>query len=120
MPTGDQWKRHRKLIQPGFGPTHLAHTAEVTVTVANRLNECLKDKVVDGMVSIDMFKMMEAAIIDIIGPVLFGYNEFNAIDNWRDGVSNYTSQIVESAAQLINEVLIFNNSDLTFLILFGI
>jgi cytochrome P450 len=30
LPTGEKWKRHRKLIQPGFGPTHLRNSAQIT------------------------------------------------------------------------------------------
>lgn len=29
IPGGDVWKKHRKYLQPGFGPTHLQHTAKV-------------------------------------------------------------------------------------------
>ncbi|KAJ3319658.1 hypothetical protein HDV06_006151 [Boothiomyces sp. JEL0866] len=33
FPTGETWKKHRKLLQPGFGPTHLRHAGAVTESI---------------------------------------------------------------------------------------
>ena len=37
--TGDKWKRHRKMLQPAFGPMHLRHAAEKTVNVLKILDK---------------------------------------------------------------------------------
>jgi cytochrome P450 len=74
LPTGDDWKRHRKLLQPGFGPTHLRHTAKVTIetikTLKSEFNKLLKNE--ENIV--DFQQTMTMVTLDILGQVAFGHD----------------------------------------------
>lgn len=37
LPSDDQWKKHRKFLQPAFGPSHLKHAQKVTMTSMQEL-----------------------------------------------------------------------------------
>ncbi|KAJ3310244.1 hypothetical protein HDV04_005183 [Boothiomyces sp. JEL0838] len=73
--TGDQWKRHRKLIQPAFGPLHLRHTALVTVQSLARLDQLMDGKL-QGKENevVDIHALMKALTLEVIGKVAFGYS----------------------------------------------
>ncbi|KAJ3317726.1 Cytochrome P450 4d2 [Boothiomyces sp. JEL0866] len=83
--TGEQWKRHRKLIQPAFGPTHLRHAAQTTVETLNKLDNILdsrfeKEKAFD----IDVHGLMKSVTLDVIGNVAFGY-DMRSLENFMSG-----------------------------------
>jgi cytochrome P450 len=71
FPTGDLWKKHRKWIQPGFGPIHLRYTSKISLEKAKLLVDRLKD-----LKSVDIQHWMTLASLDILGMVVFGH-EFN-------------------------------------------
>jgi cytochrome P450 len=75
MDTHDKrWKRHRKLLQPAFGPTHLRHGAYITNDVME-----LVDKKMDleyalagkTCVKIDIHSLCTGITLDIIGRLCF-------------------------------------------------
>ncbi|KAJ3176897.1 hypothetical protein HK101_010360 [Irineochytrium annulatum] len=94
MHTGDAWRKHRKFLQPGFGPTHLRHSLVAT------------NKVLDGLCEIwdqhltarapgsgapgsgeqyvtDLFHVASSITIDVIGDVAFSYR-YNCVLNHED------------------------------------
>ncbi|KAI8903057.1 cytochrome P450 [Gorgonomyces haynaldii] len=80
FPTGATWKKHRKLLQPAFGPMHLNHTIATSEKVVDRLISFLKT--LDGK-AVNMFPIANAFALDVLGPVIFGY-EFCALQSVID------------------------------------
>ncbi|KAJ3321602.1 hypothetical protein HDV06_004017 [Boothiomyces sp. JEL0866] len=74
--TGDQWKRHRKLIQPAFGPSHLRHAGKMSLQTVTKLNGVLKMKEGQVMNFIPIFKSLT---LDVISLVAFNYS-FKAVE----------------------------------------
>jgi cytochrome P450 len=79
LPTGETWKRHRKFMQPGFGPMHLKYAVEASNEVMDKLfgiwDEKMKDlSIVKGgksVVEVDMYSLMTCVTTDVIGLVAF-------------------------------------------------
>ncbi|KAI8923863.1 cytochrome P450 [Entophlyctis helioformis] len=78
LPTNDQWKRHRKLLQPAFGPSHLRQTitatADVVNTVAADLRVLIKASTSPNGITIDFHEYMAALTLDVIGKIGFSKN----------------------------------------------
>ncbi|KAJ3271945.1 hypothetical protein HDV01_006079 [Terramyces sp. JEL0728] len=74
LPSNDLWKRHRKLLQPAFGPTHLRHTAEVSRTTVLELEAKINSKLANGNVKLNMHSVLSCTTLDIIGKVAFGHS----------------------------------------------
>ncbi|KAJ3269973.1 hypothetical protein HDV01_000779 [Terramyces sp. JEL0728] len=74
LPTDDLWKKHRKLLQPAFGPTHLRHAANVsqksTIEIQQKFISQLKDK---EALKLDANVMLKCITLDVIGQVAFNY-----------------------------------------------
>ncbi|KAJ3316843.1 hypothetical protein HDV06_002743 [Boothiomyces sp. JEL0866] len=73
LPTGELWKKHRKLLQPAFGPTHLRNAAEASRSSVLEFENVLNTK------------------IDASGTVAFGKNmkavesfDENSSGEWHD------------------------------------
>jgi cytochrome P450 len=91
LPTGEVWKKHRKFLQPGFGPTHLRSAVDSTNRVMDTLFE-IWDKTLesangggggslgsnpvtgDGTLLTDMFHVASSITVDVIGHVAFSYS----------------------------------------------
>jgi len=71
MPTDDQWKLHRKLLQPSFGPSHIREAASQTVTVTNSLVSIWNEKI-ETNPTIDIYDQLSNATLDVIGLIAFG------------------------------------------------
>ncbi|KAJ3258563.1 hypothetical protein HK103_003523 [Boothiomyces macroporosus] len=80
--TGHQWKRHRKLIQPAFGPSHLRHAGKMSLQTVAKLNHILKKKEGQVMNFITIFKSLT---LDVISLVAFGYS-FKAVEKLEDDI----------------------------------
>ncbi|KAI8899039.1 cytochrome P450, partial [Globomyces pollinis-pini] len=106
---GDQWKRHRKLLQPAFAPSHLKHTAKVTIETMAKLFNILDHQLkTTGQLQVNMHHIMTTCALEIIGKVAFG-ESLGVVDKlsteestrfitprwlWRFlGVSNHTYKI---------------------------
>jgi cytochrome P450 len=75
LPTdGPYWKKHRKLLQPGFGPTHLRHTGSVTVKVMDKLSGLWNNrlKTSTDTITVNMKNVLGCIAMDVIGMVAFG------------------------------------------------
>ncbi|KAI8893740.1 cytochrome P450 [Globomyces pollinis-pini] len=67
LPSGEQWKRHRKLIQPAFGPTHLRHAALVSVETMGELITTLDAMFTDSdTVKVNMHGALTATALDVV------------------------------------------------------
>ncbi|KAJ3310243.1 hypothetical protein HDV04_005182 [Boothiomyces sp. JEL0838] len=84
--TGEQWKRHRKLIQPAFGPTHLRHAAQTTVETLTKLDSILEPRFEkEPFFEIDVHALMKSITLDVIGKVAFGY-DMKSVENFVKGL----------------------------------
>ncbi|KAI8903058.1 cytochrome P450 [Gorgonomyces haynaldii] len=82
IPSGETWKKHRKLLQPGFGPVHLNHTVRVAVESTKPLIESMKQ----GK-TVNVYEMSNAFALDVIGQVAFGH-DFKAVLSFVNGKSS--------------------------------
>ncbi|KAJ3078409.1 hypothetical protein HK102_004527, partial [Quaeritorhiza haematococci] len=91
LPSGDQWKYHRKHIQPSFAPFHLRNTVLAAHTVADELlsawdqakksrtpPEEEKEGSGGGSVVVDLFDYFACVALDVIGRVSFSH-DFGAV-----------------------------------------
>ena len=84
LSTGDLHRRHRKLIQPAFAPSHLRQVSKATVAVMKELDEILQSRAVDGKVVIENTdKLMMDVTLDVLGIVAFG-KRFGSISGVKD------------------------------------
>lgn len=74
------WKKHRKLLQPAFGPYHLKALVEITSNVCNSLFSSLKKT---DLKNINLHKAFHAISMDVIGLSAFSY-DFTLTKNYHD------------------------------------
>ncbi|KAI8896250.1 cytochrome P450 [Globomyces pollinis-pini] len=101
IPTGDLWKRHRKLIQPAFGPSHLKHALSAAITSVYEIYD-IWDRELKSLkqINVNMHQVLTAMALDVIGIVAFG-ESLNSIKNlsagrdatWKD-LETITTDIV--------------------------
>ncbi|KAI9209137.1 cytochrome P450 [Polychytrium aggregatum] len=80
MPMDRHWKRHRKMIQPGFGPAQLRRTA---VSTNEFLDTLLEHWISTDASVVDFHTIASAVIMDILGDVGFSYR-FNMVKHLDD------------------------------------
>ncbi|KAJ3035652.1 Thromboxane-A synthase [Rhizophlyctis rosea] len=80
LPTGPTWKRHRKLVQPGFAPLHIRKTVPVAVRLADRLVGVWRDLLAaDEDIVVDIQHHFKCLTLEVIGEVAIGGYEFNIV-----------------------------------------
>ncbi|KAI8920588.1 cytochrome P450 [Entophlyctis helioformis] len=100
LPTGPTWRRHRKLMQPAFGPSHLRQTVDAATEVADKIKaEWTSVMAATGekTIVVDAYKYMGAAALDVICKIAFskdrgavesiGKNEFSKTAEMFDEIS---------------------------------
>ncbi|KAI8818462.1 cytochrome P450 [Fimicolochytrium jonesii] len=88
IPSGDLWKKHRKLLQPAFSPSHLRLGAKVSVeNTDNLLSTWRKHLSVgntesnDRHIVINLHQHLSGLALDIIGQVALGGRPFGSVGN---------------------------------------
>lgn len=66
IPTNDVWFRHRKLLQPAFGPTHLKYGFECTNLCFNVLAKSWHGLLKNNSVTVDIHKHLACMTLDIM------------------------------------------------------
>ncbi|KAJ3401741.1 hypothetical protein HDV05_000291, partial [Chytridiales sp. JEL 0842] len=80
LPSDDVWKRHRKFIQPGFGPSHLRQGVDASNHVMNTLCSLWDPKLDQEQdhsiknIRVDLFHLASSISLDVIGLVAFSYS----------------------------------------------
>ncbi|KAJ3243585.1 hypothetical protein HK104_008127, partial [Borealophlyctis nickersoniae] len=75
LPSGDEWKRHRRLVTSGLGPAHLRRTREVAAQCVEELGRVWRDAAGDGKeLVVDMHQALTCLTLDIISAVAFSYS----------------------------------------------
>lgn len=84
LSTSDLHRKHRKLIQPAFSPSHLRQVPAATIKMLNLLVPILDSKLDEKkMVEVNIDDVMMDITLDILGVVAFG-KEFNAISSTEE------------------------------------
>ncbi|KAJ3219881.1 hypothetical protein HK099_004542 [Clydaea vesicula] len=84
----DQWKKHRKLLQPAFGPTHLRNSFIISLHESNELMKVWEGYTDKERSEIELTKALNFLATDVIGRVGFSYN-FHLVETLVDpGVEN--------------------------------
>ncbi|KAJ3309529.1 hypothetical protein HDV04_005969 [Boothiomyces sp. JEL0838] len=75
LPTDENWKKHRKLLQPAFGPTHLRHAGKVAEEAMKDLDHVINKKL-QGKEStvLDFTIAFKSLTLDVISMVGFNHN----------------------------------------------
>ncbi|KAJ3099172.1 hypothetical protein HDU97_003367 [Phlyctochytrium planicorne] len=79
LPTDETWRKHRKFMTAGFGPTHLRHALESTNLVVDQLVNIWKTSHSGPFIS-DIYHVASCITLDVIGHVAFSYS-FNTVLN---------------------------------------
>ncbi|KAJ1559239.1 hypothetical protein HK096_001285 [Nowakowskiella sp. JEL0078] len=70
IPSGEQWKKHRKGLQPAFGPIHLREVFTISLNSADKLLEIWSRSVTSGSNTRDLnydFSMLTTDVIGMAG-----------------------------------------------------
>ncbi|KAJ3269682.1 hypothetical protein HDV01_001110 [Terramyces sp. JEL0728] len=75
MPSNDHWKKHRKLLQPAFGPTHLRHAGKVAEDTMKDLDTVIEEKLQGKSgVTLDFTVAFKSVTLDVISMVGFNHS----------------------------------------------
>ncbi|KAJ3161586.1 hypothetical protein HK101_000797 [Irineochytrium annulatum] len=94
LPTDDTWRRHRKFLQPGFGPTHLRQALVATNEIMDNLLSIWDRELNTGSKHVtDLFHVASSVTIDVIAIVAFSHRYGNTLAHLdadaRDRVRSY-------------------------------
>ncbi|KAI8826408.1 cytochrome P450 [Chytriomyces cf. hyalinus JEL632] len=103
LPSGEVWKRHRKYLQPAFGPVHLRHAGEATTSEMAILMDYWSSKCdVGSSTTVDIFQEFTALTLDVIGQIAFSHH-FKASESYHNGVDSEGHDIMQDIAALVQE-----------------
>ncbi|TPX37235.1 hypothetical protein SmJEL517_g00985 [Synchytrium microbalum] len=79
---GQQHQRHRKLLQPAFGPSHLRAALDASYESSNKLIKIWSERP-DSERVVDVYRAMTDLTSDVIAKIAFSY-DFGALDAYGD------------------------------------
>jgi cytochrome P450 len=94
---GENWRRQRMLINPGFSPTHLDTFFPSLVTITQRLHKLLDREAQQGNV-VDALKLTLRYTVDAISVVSFGADT-NTLENGPDAIHRHIEHIFPAIQQ---------------------
>ncbi|KAI9024618.1 cytochrome P450 [Hyaloraphidium curvatum] len=76
MGDGPNWTRHRKRLQPAFGPVHLRNALVIASDIADRLYAIYDSKLgtPEGDAGFDFYSGATSAVADVLGRMAFSYD----------------------------------------------
>nr|KAJ3420298.1 hypothetical protein HK105_005852 [Polyrhizophydium stewartii] len=90
LQTGEDWARHRKLLQPAFGPGPLRRIARITNQVYDEVLDHyahLCAAAVQNSVVVDLYEEFTALTLDLIGLIAFSH-DFKARDDLHNNADS--------------------------------
>ncbi|KAJ3412596.1 hypothetical protein HDV05_000464 [Chytridiales sp. JEL 0842] len=103
MPAHQVWKRHRKVLTWGFGPSHIRETVVVTNQVMDVLEGIWRDQLIeDGSknLQVDLFNLASSITIDVIGRIAFSH-DYKTVLNHREPAKQKELQALNDVFKFI-------------------
>ncbi|KAG6847206.1 hypothetical protein H0H93_009509 [Arthromyces matolae] len=72
--TGEQHRRQRKMLNPVFSTAYMRNMVPVFSDIARRIENAIKQKLVNGAQEVDLLHWMGRAALEMIGQSGFGYS----------------------------------------------
>jgi cytochrome P450 len=94
LPTGEEWYRHRKFLQPAFAPLNLNNAKETVDLKIVKAVELWRER--DGEV-LNFFHEIGKVSLDIIGLMAFGH-DFDTINCIENKEGEYLDTMFEAVA----------------------
>ena len=67
IPSGEEWKRHRKMLQPSFAPSHLQHALQVSQKFAKKLSDFIENQIKKNMfIELDPLDTFNHLALDVM------------------------------------------------------
>ncbi|KAI9348074.1 cytochrome P450, partial [Obelidium mucronatum] len=103
MASGENWKRHRKFIQPAFAPPQLRYALQVSIRETNRLIDFWEAKLdAEGSLVVDLNRELTCLALDLIGHIAFS-QDFRAVEEHHQGKVSETHEIMQEVGRLFGE-----------------
>ncbi|KAI8923268.1 cytochrome P450 [Entophlyctis helioformis] len=99
LPTGPTWRRHRKLMQPAFGPSHLRQTVDAATEVADKIKADWTSVMAatgEKTIVVDVYKYMGAVAFDVICKIAFSKDD--------GAVGSITKKEFSKTAEMFDEI----------------
>ena len=104
MPTNATWFRHRKLLQPAFGPMHLKNVAVISSKKVKETIEYWLSKEVDSLITVNNIKDdLSLTTLDILTMVSFG-EDYGSIKARDSGQRPSTARISDDVTVFVTKV----------------
>jgi len=104
MPSLDEdWKKHRKLLQPAFGAYHQKQVAVVTDEKTRKLIDILKSRIQNGdtgKLGVNAQSLMAILTLDILGIIAFGH-DLKRVDMIEQGQEHQWEDLTSSTIDCI-------------------
>ena len=73
LPQGPQWKKHRKCVQPAFGPVNIRYTLDVALEIMDKVSHSLDANIAaseNGKKIVNAHALFAAIALDVMYSVL--------------------------------------------------
>ncbi|KAJ1550889.1 hypothetical protein HK096_004402 [Nowakowskiella sp. JEL0078] len=109
IPSGEQWKKHRKFLQPAFGPVHLREAFAVSLEFGDELLNIWEKNIKNGNPTRNLMFDFTMLTGDVISKVAFSANlgAVKSLDSNKDSEFNDHMEIIMNAFQLVITIEIF-------------
>lgn len=106
--TESDWKKHRKCLQPSFGPLHLRKAVEITNDQTNILTNYIRQELSsNGECVLNVHEYFSGLTLDIIGLVAFSY-KFHTIESLASNKHAEGYELMDQLMKTIQQRFIKN------------
>ncbi|KAI8821487.1 cytochrome P450 [Fimicolochytrium jonesii] len=98
LPSGDVWHKHRKFMQPSFGPTHIHNTAVIANAIANALSDTWAAYPAGHAFNVNYH--FACLTLDVIGRLAFSY-EFKMVETLADPTHTSSASLLHVFEEIV-------------------